>query len=81
MKRYLLNLCLIADQLVNTLAGGDPAETISSRVGKYARANEYPWLADFIDALFWKGHCAAAIEEDRGGDAVIPDAVKPNNQN
>ena len=78
MKRYFLNLALILDQLVNTLAGGDPAETIRSRVGKYAREGEYIWLADFIDALFWKGHCQQAIEDDRGEDAAVPDAPKPN---
>jgi len=74
MKQYIYNLLVAIDQFVNTLAGGDPDETISSRVGKYARAGEYIWLADFIDGLFWKGHCASAIEADEGRDAVIPDA-------
>lgn len=78
MKRYFLNLALILDQLANTLFGGDPAETISSRVGKYARDGEYLWLADLIDRIMWNPkHCQESIEDDRGGDAVIPDAPKP----
>lgn len=31
MKRYLLNLLISIDQMLNTLLGGDPAETWVSR--------------------------------------------------
>lgn len=37
MKRYIWNLLISIDQLVNTITGGDPDETISSRCGKKAR--------------------------------------------
>jgi len=32
--KYLLNILISIDQLGNTFAGGDPDETISSRLGK-----------------------------------------------
>ena len=38
--RYFWNILISIDQLVNTLFGGDPDETISSRLGKWERANK-----------------------------------------
>lgn len=35
MKKYLYNILIGIDQLVNALLGGDPDETISSRLGKH----------------------------------------------
>jgi len=71
---YGVNLLLSIDQLVNTVAGGDPDETISSRVGKIRRAHggKIPWrrpLARVIDTIcevFDKDHTLEAIEEDEG---------------
>jgi hypothetical protein len=34
MKRYLWNLLISLDQFANTVLGGSPDETISSRTGK-----------------------------------------------
>ena len=34
MKQYLINFAILLDELGNTLTGGDPGETISSRAGK-----------------------------------------------
>ena len=36
-SRYLWNVLLSLDQLGNSLLGGDPDETISSRVGRIKR--------------------------------------------
>lgn len=73
MKRYFWNMLIAIDQLLNTLFGGDPDETISSRAGKYA-ANNRGWfpcvlckLLDIIDP----NHCMKSIEKDEGGRAVI----------
>lgn len=65
---YLKNILIALDQLVNTLAGGDPDETISSRAAK-----QHPHLARIINRLFfWQtDHCQASIEPDEGTDAVI----------
>jgi hypothetical protein len=68
MKGYIWNVLVSLDQLVNTLLLGDPDETISSRMGKYA-ARGRGWipcqlckLLDFFD----KNHCSKNIEKDEG---------------
>lgn len=35
MKKYFYNILIGIDQLVNAILGGDPDETISSRLGKH----------------------------------------------
>lgn len=74
LGRYLHNLLYSLDQLGNTVWGGDPDETISSRLGKMSRAGRLRFLPrvlvrvlDRIDA----DHCIEAIEEDRGGRALV----------
>jgi len=52
--KYLLNILISIDQLGNTFAGGDPDETISSRLGKMKRKHggSIPWrrpLSKIID--------------------------------
>lgn len=78
---YGLNVLVVLDCLGNTLVGGDPNETISSRSGK-AQAYEqsltpprWGWgcrLCSFL-AAFQENHCAKAIERNVGNRAVIPD--------
>lgn len=70
-RRYLLNLAVAADQGWNAILGGNPDETISSRVGR-AALNDRPFAAEMewlIDALFRllgaaPGHCRRHIEWD-----------------
>jgi hypothetical protein len=66
--KYIKNLLIALDQLVNTICGGDPDETISSRAAKW-----HPWLAVIIDRLFfWQpNHCEQSVEAGEGSDAVI----------
>ncbi len=55
------------DQLINTLAGGDPDETISSRAAK-AAARGRRWgcvLCRVLDRID-PGHCTNNIEHDEG---------------
>lgn len=70
--RYLVNLLVSVDQFGNTIAGGSPDETISSRLGRNYRGS---WVERGVDLLFfWQGkdHCEKAVEpEDREKDAVI----------
>lgn len=72
--KWLHNLLISLDQLANTIAGGDPDETISSRAAK-AQSKGLRWgcllcrLLDKIDPR----HCANNIEADRGSNAVISD--------
>ena len=35
MRKYLYNILIGVDQLVNAIFGGDPDETLSSRLGKH----------------------------------------------
>jgi hypothetical protein len=74
--KWFLNVLISIDQLVNTVFGGDPDETISSRLGR-----NYPnsVLAKIVDILFFwqcrnkaiKRHVINAIENDEGGDAIV----------
>ncbi len=70
MKKYLINILISIDQFFNTLFGGDPDESISSRAGKREGKNIIPtvlcWFLDKLDP----GHCKDAIEADEGKDEL-----------
>ena len=57
---YGKNLLIAVDQLVNTLTGGWPDETLSSRAYRMA-VDGHPWLRRAIDGLAMlfgdKNHC------------------------
>jgi hypothetical protein len=69
--RWGLNIALGFDQLGNTIWGGCPDETISSRLGRIKEKNggKIPWyrparyLAWALDKI-QKDHCENAIEHD-----------------
>ena len=73
------------DQLGNTLLGGDPDETISSRLGKLKlkHSGTIPWyrpLSKIIDYGLDKidpNHSIDAIEDDEGINAIL-DKIKDN---
>jgi hypothetical protein len=72
---YVKNVLVILDCLGNSLAGGDPDETISSRAAK-ARDAGQEWgclLCKFLN-WFQTNHCTLALERNKGHRAVIPDA-------
>lgn len=72
MKRYIWNILLTIDQGINTILGGDPDETISSRAAK-RRKEGARWaciLCKFLN-IFDKNHCNENIEDDEGKDASI----------
>lgn len=79
IDRYLLNILISIDQFGNTLLGGDPDETISSRLGKLKSRNggRIPWtrpLSKLIDWILDKidpNHSTKAIEKDEGSNALI----------
>jgi hypothetical protein len=64
MGQYLKNILISIDQFVNTLAGGNPDETISSRSYKLRKKGVY-WISNIIDGLlFWqKDHCRESEEK------------------
>lgn len=71
-RLYVRNLLVSGDQFVNTLFGGSPDETVSSRAGK-SRGLKRAWATALCRALEWvdPGHCTDAIEWDEGDDRVI----------
>ena len=66
MGKWLFNILVALDQLVNTIFLGDPDETISSRVGKRYNQAEWRWFGNFINCLFFwqKNHVLDSIEHD-----------------
>jgi hypothetical protein len=72
--KYIMNLLVSLDQFVNTVAGGDPDETISSRAAK-AEAEGKRWgciLCGLLNRI-QKDHCKRSLEPDEGARAIIPD--------
>lgn len=74
LNKYLKNLFISIDQLINTIFGGDPDMTISARLGRYYKKS---WVERSVDWLFrWQGnsseHCENADwwESDEGKDAI-----------
>lgn len=70
MIRFIVNLFLAADQLINTLLLGHPDETISSRLGRSIGKERYRWvkyLRVIVDTMFFfdtegnKGHCEKSV--------------------
>lgn len=76
--KWGLNILIAIDQLGNAIGGGDPDETISSRIGKIKKANggKIPWthpVSKIIDAGLEKidpGHSIRCIEADEGCNEV-----------
>ena len=69
MRRYIWNLLIAVDQFFNAAFGGDPDETISSRLGKAHRNGTCNWFQKRLcDLLDWidPNHCIDSIEEDEG---------------
>lgn len=77
--KWLINVLIGWDQLLNALFGGDPDETISSRIGKLKLkyGGTIPWRRPLAKVIDWgleridRNHTIDAIEPDEGKDAVI----------
>jgi len=70
--RYLLNILVGVDQLINVILLGDPDETISSRVGRVMPNSKIAKAIDWL-MFYQRDHCRKAIERDEGkGDILFP---------
>ena len=71
VKRYILNWLLWLDQGANCLLGGDPQETLSSRIGKVA-ADGHKWAVLVCKVLDWldPGHCQRSVDQYDGWRAI-----------
>jgi hypothetical protein len=68
VKRYIWNILIGIDQLLNAVLAGDPDETISSRMGKRVIKKDCKVckvICRFLDVLD-KNHCYKSIESDEG---------------
>ena len=75
VKKYFWNILVGIDQLGNAITGGDPDETISSRLGKVvvkkAETSNIAWIVCYLLSLVDSDHCQEAIEPDEGKDEVV----------
>ena len=79
IKKWVLNILIGIDQLGNAFLGGDPDETISSRLGKIKLQHKgiIPWyrpLSKIVDFGLDKidhNHSIDAIEHDEGKNALV----------
>ncbi len=70
MKKYFFFVLVAIDQLANTLTGGYPDETLSSRTYRNARESKgWQCFECFVDALFfWQEyHCENAYYTEING--------------
>lgn len=75
MKKYGLNILISIDQFFNTVLGGDPDETISSRAAKGQHRWYWRWLGYLLEWLD-PNHLQDSIEPDEGDDAVLKQRKK-----
>ena len=70
VSTYFWKLLVAIDQLVNTILGGSPDETISSRLGKRQRrgCKVCSFLCNILN-MFEENHCEKSIEEDENRDS------------
>jgi hypothetical protein len=70
VKKYFFNVLIAIDQLANTLLGGDPDETLSSRMGKRVKHCRVCFYVCRVLHFFDPQHCQKSIESDEGSDAI-----------
>lgn len=68
---YVKNVFIAVDQLINTVLGGWPDETLSSRAWRWKGARIRAWPCRIIDLFLFfdragsKGHCQLSYESER----------------
>ena len=70
VMKYIHNILISIDQFVNVLFGGDPDETISSRVYKLRYRNIIPAIINWFLELIDPGHGKRSVEMDEGKDTI-----------
>lgn len=75
-QRYGINCWEGEDNKISAHVGGDPDESMSSRLGKARiRGSGWSYIADQVDLVAYQifndpHHCERSIEKDRGGKQV-----------
>ena len=78
IKKWFVNVLISIDQFGNTIMGGDPDETISSRIGKIKvrHGGKVPWKHPLVKIIDWgldkidSNHSIDAIEKDEGKEQI-----------
>lgn len=72
---YAKKLSIAIDQLLNTILGGWPDETLSSRAWRWDNTGVCVWPRRIIDFLFFweKDHCYASYVSEREGRQLPPE--------
>lgn len=67
MKHYINALLIALSRVLNTLLGGSPSMTLSSRAGLNYRQGKWIRTRNLINKIFWRqdDHCELAIKLDR----------------
>lgn len=76
-KAYLFNIFVLVTTTINVITGGDPGETLSSRMGKGKLKGKpvHTLLSRVIDLAFemifdQRDHCVRSIQRDEGKHAL-----------
>ena len=77
--KWIVNVLVSVDQLANTILGGDPDETMSSRIGKLKLkcGGTIPWYHPLVGFIDWgldkidPRHSIDAIENDEGKNGLL----------
>ena len=67
VKRYIWNILISIDQFINTVLGGYPDETLSSRMGKRPDCPICHFICKLL-SIIDKDHCNKSIELDEGNE-------------
>lgn len=67
MKHYINALLIALSRVLNTILGGSPSMTLSSRAGLNYRQGKWIRTRTLINKIFWRqdDHCELAIKLDR----------------
>lgn len=78
VRRYLLRVAIAADQMLNTLAGGDPDETVSDALYRHkTEGKRFACVLCRLFDLFEDDHCRKAWLR---GIKRMRDALAANDQ-
>lgn len=77
IRAYGFNLFVLVTTTINTVTGGDPGETLSSRLGKGKLSGKpvHTFLSRIVDLAFemifnQRNHCVQSIQPDEGKNAI-----------
>lgn len=75
MKKWLEQVAIAIDQLINAILGGWADETMSSYAHRLRIEKDISWVERVIDTLFFwqKEHCKTAYESERARKHFPPE--------